>query len=132
MSGRRTCCGMLADPRRLADRGRDQHLGRAARAPATDLPERPDRGHRGLNFAESLGRCLPERVVRASTTSPAAVVIDASGSPERIREALRRLDNLGTLVLACGVVGWIITNLYTDLHLRGLTIVAVPSQGDPS
>jgi threonine dehydrogenase-like Zn-dependent dehydrogenase len=84
------------------------------------------------NLAESLGRCLPERVVRASTTSPAAVVIDASGSPERIGEALRRLDNLGTLVLACGVVGGIITNLYTDLHLRGLTIVAVPSQRDPS
>ena len=80
------------------------------------------------DLAASLDERLPERKVEVSTTSP-VVVIDATGSPERIREALRRLDNLGTLVLACGVLGGIITNLYTDLHLRSLTIVAMTSPG---
>jgi threonine dehydrogenase-like Zn-dependent dehydrogenase len=80
-------------------------------------------------LAVSLGERLPERRVEVSAISP-AVVIDASGSPERIRDALRRLRNLGTLVLTCTVLGGVVTNLYVDLHLRSLTIIALTSQED--
>jgi hypothetical protein len=51
------------------------------------------------------------------------VIIDTTGSPDRIRDALRRLNDLGTLMLADEVSGGDVRmNLYADLHLRCLTI----------
>jgi hypothetical protein len=54
-----------------------------------------------------------------------AVIIDTSGSPEWIKQALRRLDDLGTLVLTRAVGGDVSLNLYDDLHFRSLTIMGV-------
>jgi threonine dehydrogenase-like Zn-dependent dehydrogenase len=54
-----------------------------------------------------------------------AVIIDTSGSPERIKQALRRLDDLGTLVLTRAVGDDVSLNLYDDLHFRSLTIMGV-------
>jgi hypothetical protein len=57
------------------------------------------------------------------------VIIDTTGSPERIRDALRRLNDLGTLVLAHEVSGGDVSmNLYADLHLRCLTIKVCASE----
>ena len=54
-----------------------------------------------------------------------AVVIDASGSPDSIREALHRLRDLGTLVLTRPMDrgAAVNLNLYADLHFRSLTVV---------
>jgi hypothetical protein len=59
---------------------------------------------------------------------PPVAVVDTSGSPARIADALRRLDELGTLILAGQARGRDLTlNLYTDLHRRSLTITGVPA-----
>jgi hypothetical protein len=76
---------------------------------------------------EPLAGLLRERLgprVSAVRAQSPAVVIDTSGSPEGIKDALRRLDDLGTLVLTRGG-GDVSLNLYADLHLRSLSIVAV-------
>jgi threonine dehydrogenase-like Zn-dependent dehydrogenase len=56
-----------------------------------------------------------------------AVVIDATGSPDSIREALHRLRDLGTLVLTRPMDrgAAVNMNLYTDLHFRSLTVVGM-------
>jgi threonine dehydrogenase-like Zn-dependent dehydrogenase len=84
--------------------------------------------------AESLRERLRERVDggSASDRSP-AVVIDASGSPDRIRDALRRLEDLGTLVLTRSVQGGgVSVNLYADLHFRSLTVIGTGEPALPS
>jgi hypothetical protein len=59
---------------------------------------------------------------------PPVAIVDTSGSPERIADALRRLDELGTLVLAGQASGTDLRlNLYTDLHRRSLTVAGVPA-----
>jgi hypothetical protein len=73
-------------------------------------------------LAELLRERLGPRVNETPLRSP-AVVIDTSGSPERITDALRRLDDLGTLVLSSRPGGEVSMNLYADLHLRSLSIV---------
>ena len=56
-----------------------------------------------------------------------AVVVDTTGDPARIADALERLDDLGTLVLAGPTPsGPVPLDLYSDLHVRGLTVVGVP------
>jgi hypothetical protein len=75
-------------------------------------------------LAALLRRRLGPRVSETPVRSP-AVVVDTSGSPERIRDALQRLEDLGTLVLTRGVGGEVSMNLYADLHLRSLSIMVV-------
>lgn len=60
-----------------------------------------------------------------------ALIIDTSGSPQRIKEALRRLDDLGILVLTRGVGGDVSVNLYADLHFRSLTVIGVMAPPPP-
>jgi hypothetical protein len=63
-----------------------------------------------------------------SGTKPPVVIVDTSGSRDRIAEALGRLDELGTLVLAGHASGNDPRlNLYTDLHRRSLTVAGVPA-----
>jgi hypothetical protein len=54
------------------------------------------------------------------------VVVDASGDPDRIVDATRRLADLGTLVLVGESLGRPLrVDLYPDVHRRGLTLVGV-------
>ena len=84
---------------------------------------------------EVAGNGLLAQLVRASLGSRAArqregerpvAIVDTGGSPERIVEAFRNLDELGMLVLAGQVPGRDLKlNLYTDLHRRSLTVAGV-------
>ena len=55
-----------------------------------------------------------------------AVVVDTTGDAAELARALRRLDDLGTLVLAGPPPSEpLALDLYGDLHVRGLTVVGV-------
>jgi hypothetical protein len=55
-----------------------------------------------------------------------AAIIDCSGDPDAIREGVRRLDDLGTLVLAgAGTPNLLEIDLYPDVHVRGLRLVGL-------
>ena len=80
----------------------------------------------GGGFVAGAVRALLGAADTGDGTRPAAVV-DTTGDPERIREALSRLDDLGTLVLAGELAeGALELDLYPDVHVRGLRIVGVP------
>jgi hypothetical protein len=55
-----------------------------------------------------------------------AVAIETTGELHLIEDALKRVADLGTVVLAGpSPRGPVTLDLYADLHLRGLTLVAV-------
>ncbi len=56
---------------------------------------------------------------------PVDVVVDATGDPTNIRDALVRLRDHGTLVLA-GQSGRMSLDLYPDVHRRGLNLIGAP------
>ena len=54
------------------------------------------------------------------------IVVETSGEAGAIAAALARVADLGTVVLAGPISGDLIAlDLYGDLHVRGLTVVAV-------
>ena len=67
---------------------------------------------------------------RASPPDRPAATIDTTGDLAAIAEALRRLDSLGTLVLAGPAPANAALDLYSDLHVRGLTMVGLPPAGE--
>jgi hypothetical protein len=103
----------------------------AARHVVDLLRERP------AGPVEVPGSGLLAHLIRSSLGSPAATgttevppaaIVDTSGSPALITDALRRLAELGILVLAGQSRGRDLTlNLYTDLHRRSLTIAGAPA-----
>lgn len=54
-----------------------------------------------------------------------ACIVETTGRPEVIRQALARLAELGLLVLA-GPPSVLALDLYPDVHVRGLRLVGVP------
>jgi hypothetical protein len=71
---------------------------------------------------------LGSRATRGPGDVPPVAIVDTSSSSERIADALRRLGELGTLVLAGQGGGTDLRlNLYTDLHRRSLTVAGVPA-----
>jgi hypothetical protein len=53
-------------------------------------------------------------------------IVDTTGDSDVIVDATRRLADFGVLVLACEVGTWPVElNLYSDVHLRGLTLIGV-------
>lgn len=73
-------------------------------------------------FADSIRSALASD----GTGRPPAVIIDTTGDPATIVAALRRLDDLGTLVLAGPAPAEPVDmDLYADLHVRGLTVVGI-------
>jgi hypothetical protein len=88
---------------------------------------------------DPVARSLRERVPVAvggagDVDGSPAVVIDASGSPDSIQEALHRLRDLGTLVLTRPLDrgGAVNVNLYADLHFRSLTVIGLGDLTTPS
>jgi len=76
-----------------------------------------------------VARKLRDKLGSAATderTKRPTAVVDTSGSPALLREALNRLDTEGVLVMASDkVVPNTDLNTYADLHRRSLTVVAV-------
>jgi hypothetical protein len=63
---------------------------------------------------------------RAAGVEPPTAIVDMTGDPAVIADATHRLADLGTLVLVGESVGRKVTlNVYSDVHLRGLTLVGV-------
>jgi D-arabinose 1-dehydrogenase-like Zn-dependent alcohol dehydrogenase len=68
---------------------------------------------------------------RASSSSAPAAMIETTGEPREIEAALRRVDDLGTLVLAGPAPRRPVPlDLYADLHVRGLTVIGVAGAGE--
>jgi threonine dehydrogenase-like Zn-dependent dehydrogenase len=63
--------------------------------------------------------------------APPAAIVETTGEPGSIREALSRVADLGTVVLAGPPpTGAVALDLYADLHVRGLTLVGtLPDAG---
>lgn len=79
----------------------------------------------------AVARCIrAERSAQGSVEDVPDVIVDLTGDPEAISAALRRLADLGTLVLA-GDSGArpVDLDFYPDVHVRGLRLVGVPGVG---
>jgi threonine dehydrogenase-like Zn-dependent dehydrogenase len=79
----------------------------------------------------SLGEAVRARLGhRAAGAGRPAAVIETTGNRDEIEAALRRVDDLGTVVLAGPPPpGPVPLDLYADLHVRGLTLVGVVAPG---
>lgn len=81
-----------------------------------------------------VGSGVIARVVRTLIGDGAAqgagrpsAIVEASGDPAAIVDATRRVADLGSVVLVGEALGRRTdVNLYTDVHVRGLTLVGVP------
>ena len=74
--------------------------------------------------ARALRELLSERLVPAGARP--RIVIEASGDPRSIQQALGRVEDLGLVLLAETPAAPGPLDVYSDLHLRGLTLVGVP------
>lgn len=64
---------------------------------------------------------------RVASLPAAAAVVDLTGNPETISDAIRRLPDLGTLVLGADLGARTVDlDLYPDVHVRGLRLVGIP------
>jgi hypothetical protein len=85
---------------------------------------------------EIVGDGAVAQVLRAelgvdTSESAPELIVDLTGDPECILSALRRLGDLGTLVLAGQAAGrQLDIDLYPDVHVRGLRLVGAPRTGD--
>ena len=61
----------------------------------------------------------------SATEEPPGTIIETTGAVDSLRDALARVANLGTIVLAgpCPAIGAL--DLHDDLHVRGITVVGV-------
>ena len=79
-----------------------------------------------------LASALRARVaaIAAPAGSRPAVVIETTGDGAAVQAALRRVADLGTVVLAGPPPAVAVAlDLYGDLHVRGLTLVGTPGPG---
>lgn len=64
---------------------------------------------------------------RSRGTERPGLIVDLTGDPESIRESLRAVADLGTVVLAGRAMpSSLDLDAYPDLHVRGLRLVGVP------
>jgi threonine dehydrogenase-like Zn-dependent dehydrogenase len=77
-------------------------------------------------LADEVRRLLAARVGSSRADQRPSIVIETTGEAAQLEAALRRVDDLGTVVLAGPQpVGPLTVDLYPDLHVRGLTLVGV-------
>lgn len=80
----------------------------------------------GTGFIAGAVRRLVGVNGQLSGARPSAVV-ETTGDPERVLAATRRVDDMGTLLLAGeSIERSIDLDVYPDIHLRGLQVVGVP------
>ena len=78
-------------------------------------------------LAEHVGRLLPTRF---GSGRPQAV-IETTGSEANVERAISDVETLGTVVLAAPVdAGVVNVSGYTDIHVRGLTVVGLAATTD--
>jgi hypothetical protein len=85
----------------------------------------------GAARVEIVGHGPLAQALREQLSSPLSIgverpaaIVETTGDAEAIREALARVDDLGTVVLAGPPPGaGVALDLYADLHVRGLTLV---------
>ena len=71
-----------------------------------------------------------ELTVGPSPAEAPEAVVETTGTPEGIREALTRVADLGVVVVAGPLPdGPVSLDLYSDLHVRGLSLVGVRPEG---
>lgn len=78
-------------------------------------------------FADELRALLGDRTRPAHPDARPTAIIEASGAEGALESALKRVGDLGTVVLA-GPAKPNELDLYADLHVRGLTLIGVPSR----
>ena len=91
------------------------------------LPEASDRieilGEGPL--ADDLRTRLGDRA-RPHPDAPPSAIIDTTGDAAAVVSTLRRVEDLGTVVLAGPPASKAVAlDLYSDVHVRGLTIIGV-------
>jgi hypothetical protein len=88
----------------------------------------------GTDAAEVVGAGPLADALRARLAAPAAppaAIVDTTGDAAAIADALARVDDLGTVVLAGPPPdGPVALDLYADVHVRGLTVAGVPPGAD--
>jgi threonine dehydrogenase-like Zn-dependent dehydrogenase len=77
-------------------------------------------------FADELRALLGDRTHPANPNARPCAIIETSGAPAALESALKRVEDLGTVVLA-GPAKPLELDLYADLHVRALTLVGVLS-----
>lgn len=97
--------------------------------PETDIIAALPSGHGPVEVVGdgALAMAVRARVAQRgpSDGDPPATIVETTGDPARIAEALRRVADLGTIVLAGPLPpASPAFDLYSDLHVRGLTMVA--------
>jgi threonine dehydrogenase-like Zn-dependent dehydrogenase len=79
-------------------------------------------------LARELGEALRSRKPGPAEAPPAAIV-ETTGEPDAIAAALRRVADLGIVVLTGPPPpDPVALDLYADLHVRGLTLVGTRSE----
>ncbi len=57
-------------------------------------------------------------------------VVDTTGDPQQLERVMQRVDDLGMVILSGPPLPDHATiELYADVHVRGLTVICVPSGG---
>jgi hypothetical protein len=79
------------------------------------------------SLADELRQLLTECGRLAPDDASPAAIVETTGEPAEIETSLAQVADLGTVVLAGPVPAEPISlDLYTDLHVRGLTLVGMP------
>ncbi len=106
----------------------DVTAARALAAVAVDVADLL--GGREPGSIEVGGDGAVARLVRTLTHAPSHAdrapdtVVDTSGTPASVVAALRRVADLGLVVIAAAVHAPLTISLYEDLHVRGLELVS--------
>ena len=75
-------------------------------------------------LADEVRRLLGERIRLPRADERPTAIIETTGEPAALETALQRVDDLGTVVLAGPLpTRPLALDLYSDLHVRGLTLV---------
>ena len=98
---------------------------------------RARRRARGRGPVEVLGAgTLADRLRERLAPLPAPdrgrprTVVETTGEPAQLARAFELVDDLGTVVLAGPLQGGAAIDLYADVHVRGLTLVAIPPSSE--